>query len=72
MSWLNKENQWMRLCSNTGPFHFKDYEIKRKFESFLKFYMDEYKRHKAKPGLKPNARVQFCSLQYFLKELGLE
>ena len=52
--------------------HFKDYEIKRKFESFLKFFMDEYKRHKEKPELKPNARIQFCSLQYFTKELGLE
>ena len=52
--------------------HFKDYEIKRKFESFLKFFIDEYKRHKANPKLKTNARIQFCSLQYFTKELGLE
>ncbi|MBR4321211.1 hypothetical protein [Treponema sp.] len=52
--------------------HFKDYEIKRKFESFLKFFMSEFKRHKEKPELKTNARIQFCSLQYFTKELGLE
>lgn len=52
--------------------HFKDYEIKRKFESFLKFFMSEFKRHKEKSELKTNARIQFCSLQYFTKELGLE
>lgn len=51
---------------------FKDYKIKRKFESFLKFFMDEYKRYKEHPELKQNARIQFCSLQYFTKELGLD
>ena len=52
--------------------HFKDHEIKRRFESFLRFYIREYRRHKVQPGLKPNARIQFCALQYFAKELGLE
>ena len=52
--------------------HFKDYEIKRKFEIFLKFFISEYKRHRDNPKLKSNARIQFCSLQYFTKELGLE
>lgn len=52
--------------------HFKDYEIKRKFETFLNYYITEYKRHKNNPRLKTNARIQFCSLQYFIKELGLE
>ena len=52
--------------------HFKDFEIKRKFESFLKYYMNEYKRHKDNPDLKRNARIEFCSLQYFLNDLGLE
>lgn len=51
--------------------HFKDYEIKRKFEIFLNFYINEYKRHKENPQLKTNARIQFCALQYFTKELGL-
>ena len=30
--------------------HFKDSEIKRKFNSFLKFYISEYKRHKVYNG----------------------
>lgn len=51
---------------------FKEREIKLSFEKFLVDYKKDFIRHKKNPKIPVNPRFQFCTLQYFIKELGIE
>ena len=51
---------------------FKEREIKIAFEKFVADYKKDIIRHKKNPNIPPNPRFQYCTLQYFKKELGVE
>ena len=51
---------------------FKEKEIKLAFAKFVADYKKDVIRHEKNPSIPANPRFQFCSLQYFKKELGLE
>ena len=51
---------------------FKEKEIKLDFTKFVADYKKDVIRHRKNPKIPENPRFRFCSLQYFLKELGLE
>lgn len=51
---------------------FKEREIKTAFSRFVVEYKKDFIRHKKNPNIPSNPRFQYCSLQYFIKELGIE
>ncbi|MBO4858320.1 MAG: hypothetical protein J5527_07385 [Treponema sp.] len=51
---------------------FKEKEIKLAFEKFVNDYKKDVIRHNKNPNIPANPRFQYCTLQYFKKELGLE
>ena len=51
---------------------FKEKEIKLAFEKFVNDYKKDVIRHNKNPNIPANPRFQYCALQYFKKELGLE
>ena len=51
---------------------FKEKEIKQAFMKFVSDYKKDVIRHKNNPNIPTNPRFQYCTLQYFKKELGLE
>ena len=51
---------------------FKEREIKLAFAKFVADYKKDVIRHKKNPNIPSNPRFQYCTLQYFLKELGIE
>ena len=51
---------------------FKEREIKLAFTKFVADYKKDVIRHLKNPNIPPNPRFQYCTLQYFKAELGLE
>ena len=51
---------------------FKEREIKIAFAKFVADYKKDIIRHKKNPNIPSNPRFQYCTLQYFKKELGVE
>ena len=51
---------------------FKEREIKLAFTKFVDEYKKDYIRHTKNAKIPVNPRFQYCTLQYFKKELGLE
>ncbi|MCR5725619.1 MAG: hypothetical protein K6G80_11090 [Treponema sp.] len=51
---------------------FKEREIKLAFAKFVADYKKDVIRHKKNPAIPENPRFKYCSLRYFLKELGVE
>ena len=51
---------------------FKEREIKLAFAKFVADYKKDVIRHKKKPAIPENPRFKYCSLRYFLRELGVE
>ena len=51
---------------------FKEREIKFAFAKFVADYKKDVIRHKNNPNIPSNPRFQYCALQYFKVELGLE
>ena len=58
--------------TNSGLDYTKSKEIKLAFAKFVADYKKDVIRHEKNPSIPANPRFQFCSLQYFKKELGLE
>ena len=51
---------------------FKEKEIKLAFRKFVSDYKKDFIRHQKNQNIPKNPRFQYCTLQYFKKELGLE
>ena len=51
---------------------FKEREIKLAFAKFVADYKKDVIRHRKNSSIPINPRFQYCALQYFIKELGIE
>jgi hypothetical protein len=70
-SWLKEDDYPVINEYEFNYIKFDESKIKYQFTVFLNAFKKDITRRKANPKIPENKDFQFCTLKYFLKELGL-
>ena len=70
-NWLKKDDYPTINEYEYNYIKFDESKIKYQFSVFLNAFKKSVKRRKQNPNIPEDKNFQFCTLKYFLKELGL-